>query len=373
MRRIVAVLIILTLAALASCSRSGIEAGLVLADLGAGHGDSLYKRLTPRPERRPVEWTVGGSLRRGDLYLPGEAAEAGLVLVPGAAREGKDHPLLVALAETLARARFEVLVPDIPTLRALEVAEADREPIADGVRWLQAERGLPSIGIAAISYGAAPAVLAALEEPSVAFVVTVGAPYDLTELLTFFTTGHYREGPGRPWLRKDPNAYGKWVFVLSNARRLEDSADRALLAAIAERKLAHPDTPIDDLRAGLTPQGRAVMALLDNADPDRVPALIAALPPRIGAEIAALDLARRDLSRLAARLILVHGRDDRIVPWTEARALAAAAPQARLVLLDNLAHAELKPGAAADTLALWRGVAALLDERNRRTHYPSGG
>ena len=46
--------------------------------------------------------------------------------------------------------------------------------------------------------------------------------------------------------------------------------------------------------------------------------------------MAALDLSRADLSRLGARLILLHGRDDAIIPFTQSLALAAAAPAARL-------------------------------------------
>lgn len=369
MRRLalsLALLAALAVAAVAAgCSTVDVEAGLVLGDLSAGPQASTFKRVTPRPERQTIAYVVDGRRHAGDLYLPAEKARAALVLVPGAAREGKDHPLLINLAHTLARARYLVLVPDIPSLRALEVGADDRQPIADAVRYLADERHAAGIGIAAISYATAPAVLAALDEKRVDFIVAVGGTYDLTAILTFFTTGYYREAPGQDWRRLEPNAYGKWVFVKSNARRLEDSADRALLAAIAERKLAALAAPVDDLAARLTPQGQAVMALLDNDDPVRVPELIRRLPPRIRAEIDRLDLASKDLSRLRARLFLIHGRDDRIIPWTESAALARMAPSAELTLLDNLAHAELKPGGWGDAYALWRAVAHLLAERDR--------
>lgn len=368
MKRRLVVLLAVILSGLglaAGCSTADIEAGLVLGDLSAGSAPSTLKRLTPRPGRLTIDYAIEGRHHSGDLYLPAEKTQAGLVLVPGAAREGKDHPLLVSLAQTLARARYLVLVPDIPSLKALEVSAEDRQPIADAVRYLAEERRPPGIGIAAISYATAPAVLAALIEPRVDFVVAVGGTYDLTAILTFFTTGYFREGPGLPWQRLEPNAYGKWVFVKSNARRLDDSADRTLLATIAERKMAGLDAPIDDLAAKLSPQGRAVMALLANADPERVPGLIGRLPARIRDEIARMDLAPKDLSTLKAKLFLIHGRDDRIIPWTESAALARMAPSAELTLLDNLAHAELKAGGLDDAYALWRAVAHLLAERDR--------
>lgn len=367
---------LLGLAALVSCAGRDIEAGLLMADLAAGPADSLLKRTTPTPERRPVAWRIGPRTHEGDLYDT-PSPKAALVLVPGAARAGRDDPRLVAFATALARARWRVLVPDLPAARALEVSAADAVDVADAVRLLAPDWG--RVGIAAVSYAAIPAVLAALEPdlaPSVDFVAAIGPPYDMTAVATFFTTGWFRDGPGLPWRHHEPNAYGKWVFVISNARRLDDSGDRVLLAAIAARRMADPASGIDDLTARLTPQGGAVMALLDNRDPERVPALLAALPPAIQAEMAGLDLSRRDLSKLAARLIVIHGRDDRIVPASEGAALARAAPHGELTLLDSLAHTDLKPGGLADAALLWRTTSRLLEHRDALAEVrrlPSGG
>lgn len=333
-----------------------IDAALLLGDTLAGNQPSLLKRLTARPDRQGV--VIGGTA--ADLYLPAEKARAGLVLVPGADRAGKDHPRLVALAETLARLRFLVVVPDIANLRRLELSGADRRPIALAAHWLATERHLARIGVMAVSYAVLPAVHAALDEPAVTFVLGIGGAFDLSATATFFTTGAYRDGPGQDWMQAIPNAYGKWVFVRSNLSRLENSADRAALDGIARRRMADESAVIDDLRALLKPQGRAVMALLDNTDPARVPALLAALPPAIKAEIAQLDLAPRDLSPLAARLILVHGQDDRIIPWTESAALARRVPHAELFVPANLAHAELRPGGFGDAVILWRAANAFL-------------
>jgi pimeloyl-ACP methyl ester carboxylesterase len=352
------------LALLASCAHRDIEAGLLLADLSAGGQDSALKHLTTQPERRPISYDVLGRHRTGDLYLPGEPAKAALVLVPGAARTGKDDPRLVAFALSLARARWQVLVPDIPGMRRLEVSAEDEVDVADAVRQLSPEWN--RVAVVAVSYAAGPAVLAALEPdvaPHVGLLVAIGPPYDLVRVITFFTTGFVREQG--TWRYREPNAYGKWVFVNSNAGRLDDSADRVLLGAIAERKLADLAAPVDDLTARLGPQGRTVMALLDNRDPERVPALIQALPPRLQDEIQRLDLSRRDLSGLEARVMVIHGRDDRIVPAEEGAALAQAVPRGELYLPDSLAHADLNPGGTADTYLLWRAVVHLLEERDR--------
>jgi pimeloyl-ACP methyl ester carboxylesterase len=316
-----------------------------------------------------VAFPPGSGVAVGDLYWP-DGAKAALVLVPGVVPEGKDDPRLVALAQTLVRARFAVLVPDIANLRAQQVSPDDARAIAAAIAWLAGcgEPGARSVGVMAISYAAGPAILAALRPdtaPHVRFLVAIGGYYDTEAVVTFFTTGYFRAGAVQPWQEGSPNAYGKWVFVAANAQRLDDPDDREALAAMAGRKLNDLEADVTDLQAGLGPQGRAVTALLDNRDPDRVPALIGNLPEAVRGDLAGLDLSRADLSQLEARLLLVHGRDDPIIPSTESEALAAAAPDGTsLYVVDSLAHVELDPAGLVDGFRLWRAVYRLLAFRD---------
>lgn len=364
------VLATILLVALAACSPARFdEAASVLADIDAGTGPSALKAATAAPERRPVAYDVGGRKRVADAYVPADGARAGLVVVPGLARAGKDDPRLVAFAETLARAGFEVLVPDLAGLRQLRVEAADSRAIADAVLYLDSRGGDRGVGLIAISFAAGPA-LAALFEPGVGarvdIVVTVGGYHDLDAVIGYATTGHYRAGAGEPWLRRTPNPLAKWVIVASNAPRLDDPGDRAVLTAIAERKLADPGADVADLAAALGAEGRAVYALVVNADPDRVPTLIAALPERVRSEIAALDLDRRDLGTLSSRFVLVHGRDDPLIAETESVALAAALPRERtdLYLLDSLDHVDPKPLGLGDKLRLIDAIYTVLSIRD---------
>ena len=362
---------------LSGCSPlRGWEAMRVAQDIAAAGGPSGLKDSRPPPLRRGLAYSVEDRASSGDLYLPGDRVEAGLVLVPGAAVDGKDDPTFVAFAESLARARFAVLVPEIANLRQLKVRATDARKIADAVRHLagfvpegEGESGGPPVGIAAVSYAVGPAVMAAATPdagPLVRFVAAVGGYYDLEAVITFFTAGVYRAGPGEPWQRATPNAYGKWVFLRSNADFISLPSDRRLLLAMAERKLQDLEAGIADLAEGLSPEGRSVYALLENRDPEKVELLIGTLPARVREEIRALDLKNLDLSRVSARILLVHGRDDRIIPYSESLALAAAAgeAQAELFLVDNLAHVDIGPGSLDDQYTLWRAVYRLLEERD---------
>ena len=366
------VLIFLAAIAMSACAPGrGIEAWQLLDDINAGWGPSALKDATPTPLRDPVAYRVAGRDYTGDLYWPGNGAIASLVLVPGAAEDGKDDPRLVAVAQSLARVRFLVLVPEIPNLRALKVRPEDSDAIVDALHHLAAREDAPgeSFGLVAISYAAGPALLAALDPdvaPSVRFLVTVGGYYDIEALVTFFTTGHYRASPNEPWRHALPNPYGRWVFLRSNAERLDTARDRVLLTAMAQRKLDDLNAPVDDLANRLGPEGQSVYALLINGDPDRVPHLIAALPPAIRRDMRALDLKSRDLSGLRAQAILIHGRDDRIIPYTESEALAKSLNPAlaELALVDSLAHVDLVDVGVADSLRLWDAAYRVLTLRD---------
>jgi pimeloyl-ACP methyl ester carboxylesterase len=354
----------LLLLSLAACTplEDAVDATRLLRDLAGAPATDAFAR-------QEIAWDAAGAARAADLYEPAQA-KAALVLAPGLGREGRRDARLVAFASALAGVGYRVLVPDVPNFQAQRVAASDSAVLADSVRYLlvrQNDRG--SVGIAAISYAAGPAVIAALDPDiagRVSAVAAIGGYFDTRSVVTFFTTGYFRETPDAPWQRRVPNAYGKWVFVLANAERVADARDRTSLDAMARRKLADLNAGIDDLGIALGAEGKSVLDLLANSDPGRVPDLIDALPPGVRADLDGLSLARRDLSKLQAELVLIHGRDDAIIPYVESVALARAAPagQAHLALLDNLAHADLGPGGLMDAVRLWRAAFALLRTRH---------
>ncbi|MFO7982554.1 MAG: hypothetical protein R6V08_03790 [Desulfuromonadales bacterium] len=362
-------LFLLCLLCLQGCTSRGREAFLVLSDIATGEGPSRLKEITPTPQRQQQSLEINQNRYMVDLYLPDEPVKAGLLLVPGAAEGGKNDPRLVSFAKSLARARFAVLVPDLPSLKNLKVNSGNIEEINDLFSWLSRRPELTPegrAGIFAFSYAAGPGLLVALDPetgPKVNFFFAVGPYYSLDEVLTFFTTGYYeKEGE---LLHRQPNAYGKWIFVLSNIDRLNNPRDRELLRAMAERKKNDLEAPLDDLVAQLGAEGRRVYRFITNRDPAMVEELKKDLPPSILSDLERLDLASKDFSKLHADLIIVHGFDDDIIPYTQSVALAGAVPedQVELYLVDGLAHVDLDPGLLSK-FRLWRAVCNLLEARD---------
>jgi len=76
------------------------------------------------------------------------------------------------------------------------------------------------------------------------------------------------------------------------------------------------------------------------ADPARAAAVLASPPPPLADLLTRLS-PERIAREIRARLVLVHGVDDRAVPYTESLRLAAARPaDTRVVLVHLVEHVE---------------------------------
>ena len=394
----VAFLLLLLLAGCAPARH--YQAALVLQDFAAEQGDSRLKQTTPAPLRQSVSYTVSGRPHSADLYLPGPLAgcalpdpqakdvrcpRAAIVAVPGAVPLGKDDPRLVAFAGTLARAGFAVLAPEIPGFRQLRVRPADAREIADAFAYLS---GRPELapggraGMFAFSYSVGPTVLAALEpdvRERVHFVFGLGGYHDLPRAMRFFTTGWF-EHEGR-WQHLTPDDTGRMVLAYSSLDYLangRDAAapDRAVFDRMVELRGRDAAADLAPLAAQLSEPAKAVYALAMNDDRARFPELLSRLPEAMRADLDRLDLAQHDLKPLRAHLILMHGRNDNLIPYPESLALAAAVPQGRArVFLFNrvLGHVDLTFSSVfswrfwsedlPDLWRLWRVIDLLLAER----------
>ncbi len=374
------------------------EAVLVLQDFAVAEAASRLKQTTPMPQRQSLSYTVAGRTHQADLYLPGplegcgdrspspsgevaaRCPRAAIVAVPGAVPQGKDDPRLVAFATTLARAGFAVLSPEISGYRAMRIRPSDAEEIADAFAYLVGRPELAPDGRAgmfAFSYSVGPAILAALQDDirnQVRFVVGVGAYHDLPRAMRFFTTGWF-EHDGT-WRRITPDDTGKMVLVYSSLDYLADQSDRVVFERMVALRLRDPHADLAPLAESLSPEALSVYALASNTEPARFPELYARLPKAMRADLAKLDLAQHDLKPLQARLMLVHGRNDNLIPWPESLALAAAVPEERasVYLIHRvLGHVDLRFSSLLswrfwredlpDLWRLWRVIDLLLAER----------
>lgn len=364
------VLLLLGGLALGGCESSGraMDAALLLGDVQAGAEDSRLKRRTQTPQRDTVHYQYDDEERVADRYRSGDPSRGRLILVHGFTEQGRRDPRLVEFAHSMARSGFEVIAPEVPGLTDLSIGQDERRVIADTVRHAS-DDGAP-VALAAISFAVGPAMLAAMEDDTaeaVDIILAVGPYYDLVDVIRYASTGVDPDIDADDASMR-PRPEGRWIILLAQRHRLDDAGDRQLLGEIGERRLDNPQVPIDDLAERLGADGRAMLDLVRNEDPAAVDELVAALPAAIRDDLRALNLAERDLSPLRARLILIHGPEDRVIPISHSERLRQALPdgQAQLYRAGGLDHVDVSAG-FFDGIQLWRATRHLLRLADRRS------
>ena len=301
--------------------RTMLVAGAFLGEfLGGGRWRPL-STLTSEPDRATIA-VRGAAVAR--YVHPRATSRRPLVLVHGLTPDGKDDPRLAEAAALLARAGFDVAVPTVPGLTRLRLRPEDRDPVIATI----ATRDAPTV-VVGVSVGAGVAILASADpavRDRVRLVVSLGGYASAVDLVRYYLTGEYGAGGRRV---HDPALVR--MFVDANADLIDDSARRVLGAEDAA-----------DVARGLATLSPELRHMLEALSPVRV------------------------ADDVRAELVLVHGREDIAVPYTESVALAARRPQrTRLVLVGVVEHVEAAPLSAAlwqvrDLFALWSVVYALV-------------
>ena len=253
---------------------------------------------------------------RARLYSPrAVSSPAGLVLAHGIHEEGIAEPRLRGLARALASSGIEVLTPELSELAHYHVTYQGAETIAEAARLLAARLGRERVMVFGISFGGGLALRAACDpklRAPIERVIALGAHHDAYRVSRFFL-GTAATGPEGVSAGVEPHPYGRVVLY----RSLFDLPHRG------------PFTPDEKERvqAALTKARDS----LDRASPSHCPRPV-------------------DLP-----VFLLHGRGDRVIPYTETlwnQAQLARTTHVESLISDAIAHAEYEPPSLWERLRL---------------------
>jgi pimeloyl-ACP methyl ester carboxylesterase len=296
-----------------------------------------------------VGYTRGNGSLRATVFRPGGRTGRlpGWVVLHGLTRAGRAHPALLRFCRAVASAGNVVFLPEIPEWRDLRVEpEVTIGTIRAAVRALHLRDDVQHehVGLFGFSFGATQALVAASDRETsslLAGLASWGGYYDLRRLFRFGLTGLH-EIDGTTY-HTQPDPYGSWVMAGNYLDRVpgytgSEAVAHALheLALEAGEKGVYAWDPIYDasksrLRGRLAAGQRDLFDLIapltgaPRRDEERLLQLADALAATAIAASPQLN-PRPYLPVVGLPVLFAHGRDDRLIPFSESILLSRAVP-----------------------------------------------
>ena len=276
--------------------------------------------LTAMPERREISYPLDdGGVGIADLYIPAGGGEHSAVLFfLGVNPAGKDDERVVNVGNAVARTGIVVMIPWSERMAQRRVTEQEADDLVRGFEHLRSLGMVDEdeVGMAGFCVGASLMMVAAQDErirDDVKVVNSFAGYYEAEDLIASVVAARRFYGEdSAPW---EPDILSVQVVRTHLLESVDDPAERATLADVIENGAAAP--------SDLSPDARLVYDILNAPDLDTARRLIDLLPPD------SLETLRRispsaNIDSLKAKALVMHDRQDRLVPSEESRRLVDA-------------------------------------------------
>ncbi len=319
---------------------------------------SVLGAIGEEPVRQVVWLDVpeGRGLLVADVYRPKDGdAHGAMVISVGAAPRIRDHPGVVRLSTTAARAGMVVMIPQLYYPFQENVLPEDVqglvnafgtnvEEVIASYQWLREQEYTDPdrVGIFGASAGAGIALVSASDpriSQDVDFFLSLGTYYDLVDLVSAITTESIQYNgstePWEPWLKSVRVLYNSIISYLPREE------DREILT----RVFVDEDAGARNLVGRLSPRARRIYDALQDKDPERILAFWDEVSPQDVAVLREVSPSNA-VSALDTELFIMHDRSDPYIPYVESRRLRDATTgnghQVYFAEFDFLNHVELK-------------------------------
>ena len=316
-------LFIILLASVPRQGRTGVRTLLFLPQILPTIPIGPQEWVTKAPSRQEITFPVASGEHVADLYVPaGGERHGGVLLFLGVNPAGRDDSRVVGLAEGLARAGVVVMIPwsEDMTRRRVVVSEIDH--LVNAFLHL---RGLDivdpeKVGMGGFCVGASFAAVAAQDErirDQVQFVNFFGGYYDARDLVrSVVTRSRFYGSRMEPW---NPDSLSMEVVANHLIEGVEDPTERTLLKDVFLTKTGGPNYDMERL----SPEARVVYRLLEGPSYEQAGELMDLLPAKTQESLQRISPSTQ-VDNLTARVLIMHDREDSLVPAEESRRLADA-------------------------------------------------
>ncbi len=303
--------------------RAGFHTALfVLQVLEMGFKPQAF--FTKEPMRREVNYQQVSGTGLADVYrIPDEEDRAAVLLFLGANAAGRDDKDVVNLGNSLARAGFVVMFHWSPTMALrsnIDPVEIDN--LVSAFQYLRAQDFVDQdrLGIGGFCVGASFALVAAADpriRDDVVFVNAFGPYFDARYLLMQLASrSRVYQGTRELW---DPDPLTLRVFANELIETLEDPRGQQALSRLFLEGQDVPEVELSDLPPG----AQRVRQLLEGTNLEEAEGIYQDLPAEFRASMDHISPSAH-VADLKARIMILHDRNDRLIPAAESRRLADA-------------------------------------------------
>ena len=278
--------------------------------------------LTPEPLREEVRYPQATGEGVADVYrVPRKGKQAAVLIFLGANAAGRDDKDVVNLGHALSRAGFVTMFHWSPTMALqsnIDPAEVDN--LVHAFRYLRS-RGYVDpdrVGMGGFCVGASFALVAAADpriRDQVVFVNAFGPYFDAADLLRQVASrSRSYGGKTEPW------APDRLTMLVVANELIETVNDQNARNVLAGRYLHGQEESLASLDA-LPPEGQTIRRILDGVTLEEAADLYESLPASFRGDMLTVSPSAY-VEDLRARVMLMHTRDDRLVPSAESRRMA---------------------------------------------------
>ena len=280
--------------------------------------------FTKEPVRHRVNYPSLSGTSVAQVYrVPDGKSRAAALLSLGVYDQGFDGAEVVNLGYALARAGYVVMYhwsPDMGFGYRIEPGEVGN--LTSAFLYLEQQDYVDPdrVGLGGFCVGASFALVAAAADgirDRVHFVNALGPYFDAeTLLLQTASRSVLYDGQRTPW---QPDQLTMKVLANELAGTLDNPGEAELL--VRRYSDSHPTDPME--LGGLSSPARRVGRLLEGVEPEEAAALIAALPSGFHEDLSSISPSTY-ITDVKARLLVMHDRNDLLVPVAESRRLVDA-------------------------------------------------
>ena len=283
--------------------------------------------FTKEPVRREVTYPQADGIGVADIYrIPDDKERAAVLLFLGANAAGRDDEDVVNLGNALARAGFVAMFHWSPTMALqFNIDPSEIDNLVWAFQYLSGREFVDSdrVGIGGFCVGASFALVAAADariRDDVSFINAFGPYYDAQDLLLQVASrSRLYQGEREPW---NPDSLTLRVLANELIESLADPGEREVMHRLYVERQNVPQSEL----GGLSGSALRVRRLLDGTTPEEAQVLYGELPAEFRENMRRISPSTY-VGDLKARVMILHDRDDRLVPAAESRRLADALEQ----------------------------------------------